>query len=103
MLKLEQTILTDLSPMLFWDTDRRTVDVDANAAQIIQRVLEYGSLNDWYLIRDYYTIPVIAERAKELRTLDERALSFIAAVSHTPKEQFRCYIIQQSQSLPCWY
>lgn len=81
---------------LFWDVDRKTLDAEAHASYIIKRVLEYGQLSDWNLIRDYYTIPVIAEKAKTFRELDERALSYIAIISHTPIDQFRCYTIRQS-------
>jgi hypothetical protein len=83
--------ITMFSSHLFWDVNRQELDAEAHAAFIIKRVLEYGALSDWKLIRDYYTIPVIAEEAKKFRELDERALSYIATISHTPIEQFRCY------------
>lgn len=89
-------LINQFSSYLFWDIDKSTLDIDTHAAYIIKRVLEYGQLNDWYLIRDYYTIPVIAENAKKFRELDERALYYVAAISGTPINQFRCYTIQQS-------
>lgn len=87
--------INSFSSYLFWDIDRTTLDIHIHAAYIIKRVLEYGQLSDWKLIRDYYTIPFIAEEAKKFRELEARALSYIATISHTPIEQFRCYTTQQ--------
>ena len=84
------------SAHLFWDVRKEDVDFDEHAQYIIKRVLEYGLLEDWNLIRQYYGLSKIVEVAKELRDLEPRALAYISAVSKTPKEQFRCYIWQQS-------
>ena len=43
-----------LSRHLFWDMDVNKVNLDTCPAQIIQRVLEYGTLKDWHLICSYY-------------------------------------------------
>ena len=84
------------SAHLFWDVRKEDVDFDEHAQYIIKRVLEYGLLEDWNLIRQYYGLSKIVEVAKELRDLEPRALAYISAVSKTPKEQFRCYIWKQS-------
>ena len=78
------------SAHLFWDVRKEDVDFDEHAQYIIKRVLEYGLLEDWNLIRQYYGLSKIVEVAKELRDLEPRALAYISAVSKTPKEQFRC-------------
>ena len=80
------------SAHLFWDVRKEDVDFDEHAQYIIKRVLEYGLLEDWNLIRQYYGLSKIVE----LRDLEPRALAYISAVSKTPKEQFRCYIWKQS-------
>ena len=84
------------SAHLFWDVRKEDVDFDEHAQYIIKRVLEYGLLEDWNLIRQYYGLSKIVEVAKELRDLEPRPLAYISAVSKTPKEQFRCYIWKQS-------
>jgi hypothetical protein len=63
--------ITMFSSHLFWGVNRQELDVEVHAAFIIKRVLEYGALSDWKLIRDYYSTPVIAEEAKKFRELDE--------------------------------
>lgn len=81
---------------LFWDTRIENIDTQTNAPYIVQRVLEYGEMNDWLQMKELYGIPKIAQIAQGLRTLDPKALSFICAVSNTKKEQYRCYITRQS-------
>ena len=83
--------IAQLSPVLFWDIDRNNMDIERHSAGLIQRVLEYGTLQDWRLTRDYYGMDRIVADCKRLRTLDPMALSFICAMSDTKKEEYRCY------------
>ena len=86
-----------LSEFLFWDADMSDADMDEYPAFFIQRVLEYGTMDDWRLIRSYYGLEKIVEVCKTLRTLDPVCLSYICAISHTNKEEYRCYHTMQSQ------
>ena len=81
----------ELSSVVFWDVDMRTVDFDKQAAFFIQRVLEYGELHDWKLILSYYGLDRIVSECKNMRTLDPICLSFICSISKTKKEDYRCY------------
>lgn len=83
---------------LFWDTDVAKLDVEAYPAYVIQRVLEHGEMHDWRLINKIFGLEKIVEVCKELRTLDPVCLSFICAISHTRKEDYRCYRTIQSES-----
>ena len=85
-----------LSPYLFWDIDREQFDAERNSAQLIQRVLEYGELDDWRTVRDYYGLDRIAHDCKTLRTLRPEALAFVCLVTNTRKEDYRCYNFRQS-------
>ena len=82
---------TDFSKYLFWDTNSATVDLERNAPYVVQRVLEYGELSDWRLLQEYYGLKRIVEIAKQLRSLDPKALSFLCVVSNTHEEDYRCY------------
>ena len=84
------------SKHLFWDIDRDSFNLDQCPAQIIERVLERGEWQDWCLIRDYYSLPYIADVCKKLRSLSPEALSFICCVTQTQKEDYRCYHFAQS-------
>ena len=92
--------MEQFSPHLFWDVRKEDIDLDAHAQYVIQRVLEYGLLGDWNLIKSYDGLPKIVETAKGLRSLEPRALAYIAAISKTPKEQFRCYTWKQLNPQP---
>lgn len=84
------------SPNLFWDVDSDLFDLDNYPGQIIQRVLEYGQIEDWRFIKSYYGLDKIVQCCQGLRTLDAVALSFICCISHTNKETYRCYNYAQS-------
>ena len=92
----EKADITQFTENLFWDTDVSKLDMNEYPAYVIQRVLEYGEMQDWRLINRYYGLPKIVEVCKGLRTLDPVCLSFICAISHTRKEDYRCSRIKQS-------
>ena len=39
---------------IFWDTDSAELDIHKNADYIIDRVVGYGTLEDWRTILDIY-------------------------------------------------
>lgn len=84
-----------LSPSLFWDTPVDGIDEDKHKRFIINRVLERGSWEDWILTREHYTLDVIVREAQQMRSLQPKALAFIACVGDVPLESFRCYIQKQ--------
>jgi len=62
----------------------------------VGRVLDYGLMEDWILLRETFGIKGIAEIALNLRELDPVSLNFIATISKIPIDKFRCYTTQQS-------
>lgn len=96
MPKEQQEIINQFSPHLFWDVDESQMDLDLYPEHVVQRVLEYGHMHDWKLIRAYYGLEKIVECCRRMRTLDPRALAFICCISHTSKETYRCYNFAQS-------
>ena len=85
-----------LSDVIFWDMNRKTADLDLHCAHFIPRVLEYGTLDDWKLILNYYGLDKIVEVCKGVRSLDPVCLSYICTISDTKKEDYRCYHYRQS-------
>lgn len=90
-----------LSPVLFWDIDKEQADLDKYPSFFIQRVLEYGNLNDWKILLNYYGKNRIASICKSLRTLDKRCLSYICTITNTQKEDYRCYHMTQLNQAHC--
>lgn len=86
---LTDSDLQQLSPHLFWDV----VDVswETHRLFLVQRILEYGSLNDFRLLRSKIGLEAIVEVAKQVRSLDIKTLNFIAVMSSCPINGFRCY------------
>jgi len=87
----------NFSPHLFWDVEPSKIDFDKHKAWVIQRVLEYGLMNDWKLIHQYYGINEIAQTVMNLKDIDKKSASFISVLSGIPKEKFLCYSINPSK------
>ena len=92
----EREFIHSFSEYLFWDVDKDSIDLEANAPYVVRRVLELGQMNDWNLLMSWYGIQRIASIAQNLRTLEPKALSFISAVLSLPKESFRCFTTRPS-------
>lgn len=84
-----------LSPVLFWDVDYNSIDFNKHAPFIIQRVLELGTLDDFFEVRDFYGKPKMKQIIRKLRCLDERTLSFCSIYFNIKPEEFRCYTQKQ--------
>lgn len=80
-----------LSKHLFWDIDPNVLEWERSKKTIIERVIERGSLEEWVCIVKIYTLEGIVNTAKTFRTMSPIDLNFIATISNTPKEEFRCY------------
>ena len=95
---LDKSILTvsNLSKHLFWDVDCNDLDLNKNFRFILSRVLEYGLINDWVLLYKHFGLERITSEAKEIRNLDEKSLHFIAHLSDSKLEEFKCYTYKQS-------
>lgn len=84
------------SSNLFWDINQNDIDMEEHASFIVQRVLEYGTMEDWNYVVSYYGISRILSITLQLRSLDPKSLAFISAITRTPRENFRCYTMMQS-------
>jgi hypothetical protein len=84
------------SERLFWDVDENELDMEQHKEFIVERVLDYGFMNDWLAIKEYYSLERLAEIAKNIRSLMPKSLSFIALVTNTEITDYRCYKLAQS-------
>jgi len=100
---MEKKLTVDqFSNNLFWDVYAKDIDFDLHKIYVVDRVIERGIWNDWLLIRDYYGIETIKDIALNLRGMYPENLSFIALMTQTPENKFRCYELLQSPNRP-WY
>jgi hypothetical protein len=88
---LTQPLHANFTRSLFWDVDPETIDFRKHRRWVVQRVLEYGRLEDWRVIRELYTLDGVVEAAQQARTLDPKARAFLCLISGKPKDSFRCF------------
>jgi hypothetical protein len=88
--------ISDFSKHLFWDVDKSQLSIDDSKWYIIKRTLNFGLMNDWKLIYNYYGINEIAKHAVTYKDLNIRSASYISVLSEIPIEKFRCYTIKLS-------
>lgn len=96
MEKDQQYQISDLSPALFWDVDRSKLSWENDDLLVVERVLQFGKLQDWKILKDHLGTKKIGDLAIQLRSLDPASLSFISFITGIPQEDFRCYIERQS-------
>lgn len=88
--------MVQLPKVLFWDVDFEKLDPEKNAHFIVTRVVQRGSLDDWFAIKKYYGLDIIKDILLHTRYLDKLTLHFFSMYFNIPIEQFRCYTFQQS-------
>jgi hypothetical protein len=90
------SLITSLSPHIFWDVDVQSVDMEKNGIFVLQRVLQYGILNDWLLLKSIMGVENIKALAVQLPTLDDVSISFLSNLYKIDKSEFKCYKNKQS-------
>ena len=98
----DESIILKFSKNLFWDINIRDLDLEQHKTYVLGRVLEFGKLSDWRLIRNYYGLEEIKHIGLEMKIMSPQALSFLSLITHTPENQFRCYTLLQSPNRP-WH
>lgn len=93
----------NLRRVLFWDTDVDQIDYQKHASYVIERIVTYGSLNEWRQILEFYGRKKIIETVTRLRNLDDKSLNYLSHKFQIPKDQFRCYNKKQSAQPPFHY
>ena len=90
------SLITSFSPHIFWDVDVQSVDLEKNGVFVLQRVLQYGILKDWLLLKSVMGAENIKALAVQLPTLDDVSLSFLSNLYKIDKSEFKCYKNKQS-------
>jgi len=90
------SLITSLSPHIFWDVDVQSIDMEKNGVFVLQRVLQYGILKDWLLLKSIMGVDNIKALAVQLPTLDDVSISFLSNLYKIDKSEFKCYKNKQS-------
>ena len=83
--------VNDFSQSLFWDVDISGFDFEKHAGFFTQRVIEYGNIEDWNLLKKTYGLEKIKDLSLQFRSLDAVSLSYLSAIFKIDKTEFRCY------------
>jgi hypothetical protein len=87
----------NLSKEIFWDVDFQTIDYVKNQDWVICRVLDRGTLKDWFQIKEHYGINKILSVAQDAKYLSKKTIYFLSAIYNIPLTHFRCYNLMQFQ------
>ena len=80
---------------IFWDVNFDTLDYDAKASFVIERVFERGDVEDIRQCRRYYGDEQIRKVLLNARFLSDHRLYLASAIINEPLNAFRCYTLKQ--------
>ena len=90
------SLIANLTPHIFWDVDIKTIDLEKNGVFVLQRILQYGLLKDWLLIKSVLGSDKLKSIAVKIPSLDDVSISFLSNLLHIEKSEFKCYKNRQS-------
>jgi hypothetical protein len=75
---------------LFWDTEKKAVDLRAHRFYVIHRIMDYGDPGDVRWMLAVYSSAEIIEVVKKRRGLSRKSSFFWGNHFHIPKEEIAC-------------
>lgn len=86
---------------IFWDLDAEKLNLKKNARQIIERVLEWGDLEQVHWVLKTYTKDQIIETVKNSRQLSRKSANFWADYFNISKNEVKCLtrLLQKEQKV----
>lgn len=81
----------NFSKQIFWDVDPQKLDFEQHKVFIVQRVLEYGLMDDWRELNSKLSKAELIEIIKNIRSLDKVTMNFVSNFYNIPLEDLRCY------------
>lgn len=91
--------IMQLSPRAFWDVDMSKMDYEKNAAYIIRKVFERGSLKDVLEVWTYYGDEKAKEALLTAPYLMEKTMYFVSKLFDVPLSSFKCFTTRQYHPL----
>ena len=74
----------------FWDVVPSQLDVKAHASFIIDRLLEWGDLEEIHWLLGAYPLDLLRERLKRCRSLSKKSAAFWALILEVPSGEITC-------------
>jgi hypothetical protein len=88
-------LIKQLNRAYFWDIDMKKLDEEKSKRIIIERVFNYGKLDEIKLIKNYYGINEIKAVLCKLNYIDPKSLNFVSLLLNVPKSKFKCFTRKQ--------
>jgi hypothetical protein len=96
-------LLEQLDKAYFWDVDINQMDEVKSKRLIIERVINYGNLQEIQLVKNHYSVKEVKTILCDLNYIDPKTLNFISLLFHIPKTKFKCYTRKQLTAQPWSY
>ncbi|MEX2483826.1 MAG: hypothetical protein WED10_04685 [Brumimicrobium sp.] len=90
-------LVENLSNHLFWDTDKSSLLNNSSEIFVLERVMEYGNIDDWRAINSFYKRKKLKKLVVQLKNISDKSFAFLSNYFDIPKEKFACYTKNQSQ------
>lgn len=84
---------------LFWDIDYDHLDPEIHKRVIIERVLSFGNLQEFFSILGAYSAQTLEDEIIKLGYLDPKTISFVAGFFNISQKRLKCYTRKQSQEI----
>jgi hypothetical protein len=81
---------------LFWDFDPKSIDINKHQRFILERVLNYGTIENLKELFRIYGRKQIISNLFQIKNLSNKSLNFISFYFSIPKSKFKCYTLKQS-------
>jgi hypothetical protein len=86
----ESDLIPERIQRLFWDADKRAVDLRVHRSYVILRVMDFGDPEDVQWMLATYSSGEIIEVVKRSRGLSRKSGSFWGNHFHIPKGEIAC-------------
>jgi hypothetical protein len=86
----KQNPLKQLDKTLFWDVRFDDLNIEENADFIIERVLSFGDVKDYQLLRKMYDYEKIKKAAIKADYPDKKSINFWSMIFEIPLNSFLC-------------
>ena len=83
---------------IFWDTNFSQLEIGKNDDYIIEKVLNFGTDEDWTKLKEIFSKEQITQSAISNRNLKPKTVTYLATIWDIPLNKFRCYTEKQSQT-----
>ncbi|HRZ41284.1 MAG TPA: hypothetical protein P5228_01120 [Bacteroidales bacterium] len=85
-----------IRPAIFWDMDQNSLNEQAHMQYIIRQVLQYGTLEEFMAVEQYYGHETMIRQVKNIGYLDPKSKAFVISYYHINPEEMLCCIQRQS-------